>query len=74
MKMNKIFNVSSIRLMRFLYSLGFNKESFINDNGYENWKFNHTPELQEALDFYFKFRKKIGVNENDKQKTKNRNL
>lgn len=44
--------------MRFLYSLGFNKESFINDNGYENWKFNHTPELQEALDFYFKFRKK----------------
>lgn len=60
--------------MRFLYSLGFNKESFINDNGYENWKFNHTPELQEALDFYFKFRKKIGVNENDKQKTKNRNL
>jgi len=50
--------------MRYLYSLGFDKESFINKKGYENWKFLHTPELQEALDFYFALRKKIGVNEN----------
>ena len=69
---DKYFNASSIRLMRFLYSLGFDKESYINEKGYENWKFKHTPELQEALDFYFKFRKK-GVNENEKRKD-NRNL
>lgn len=53
----KYFKASSIRLMRFLYSLGFEKESFINEKGYENWKFEHTPELQEALDFYFNPRK-----------------
>lgn len=59
--------------MRFLYSLGFDKKSFINDNGYENWKFEHTNELQEALDFYFEFRSKNfkkGVNENEQTKIK----
>lgn len=66
----KYFKASSIRLMRFLYSLGFEKESFINEKGYENWKFEHTPELQEALDFYFNFRKNKGVNENDKTNSK----
>lgn len=70
---NKYFIASSIRLMRFLYSLGFDKKSFINDKGYENWKFEHTDELQEALNFYFEFRDKNfkkGVNENEQAKIK----
>ena len=59
-KMNsqKYFNVSSVRLMRFLYSLGFNKESYINSNGKENWIFEKSNDLQESLDFYFYMRKK----------------
>ena len=59
-KMNsqKYFNVSSVRLMRFLYSLGFNKESYINSNGKENWRFEKSNDLQESLDFYFYMRKK----------------
>ena len=32
---NKYYNVSSVRLMRYLYSLGFNKESYINDKNKE---------------------------------------
>ena len=68
----KYFNASSARLMRFLYALGFSKESFINENGYENWKFEHTENLQEALDFYFYMRKKNKeTNENDKKNDKN---
>lgn len=35
----KYFIASSKRLMRYLYALGFQKESFINSNNYENWKF-----------------------------------
>ena len=44
--------------MRFLYSLGFEKESYINSKGKENWRFEHTNDLQESLDFYFYMRKK----------------
>lgn len=65
--MNEKFKCESIRLSRYLYSLGFDKESvFVNGN--ENWLFEKTPELQECLDFYFNFRHKQklikGVNEN----------
>ena len=65
--MNEKFKCESIRLSRYLYSLGFDKESvFV--NGSENWLFEKTPELQECLDFYFNFRHKQkfikGVNEN----------
>lgn len=52
------FNVSSIRLMRFLYSLGFEKESYINIKGKENWRFYKTQNLTEALNFYYYMRKK----------------
>jgi hypothetical protein len=52
------FNVSSVRLMRFLYALGFNKESYISPSGKENWRFIMTANLQEALDFYYYMRKK----------------
>lgn len=68
MKKNK-FRCESIRLSRFLYSLGFDKESVIN-NDKENWLFERSPELQECLDFFFYMRKKLknqrikGVNEN----------
>lgn len=52
------YNVSSLRMMRFLYALGFNKESYINSKGKENWRFKKSEDLQEALDFYFYMRKK----------------
>ena len=54
----KYYHVSSVRLMRFLYSLGFDKQSYINKNQKENWRFEKTETLQEALDFYFYMRKK----------------
>lgn len=54
--MNK-FKCESVRLCRFLYSLGFDKESII-ENEKEYWLFNKSDELQEALDFFFYFRKK----------------
>ena len=59
----------SVRLCRFLYSLGFDKESIMKD-GKEQWLFERSPELQESLDFFFYFRKKLkdkrikGENEN----------
>lgn len=52
------YNVSSVRLMRFLYSLGFEKESYINKQNKENWRFIKSDDLQESLDFYFYMRKK----------------
>ena len=39
---NDYYNVSSVRLMRFLYSLGFEKESYYNTKNKENWKFKNT--------------------------------
>lgn len=55
------YNVSSVRLMRFLYALGFDKESYYTKNNKENWKFEKSSELFESLDFYYYMRKKIGV-------------
>ena len=55
---DKYFTASSVRLMRFLYALGFEKESFVNDKGYENWKFKDSEGLRESLDFYFYMRKR----------------
>ena len=49
---NKYYNVSSVRLMRYLYSLGFNKESYINDKNKENWRFFKSDNLDEAIEFY----------------------
>lgn len=57
--MDKYYNVSSVRMMRFLYSLGFDKESYINRNGKENWRFKWSSELQESLDFFFYMRNKL---------------
>ena len=55
--MEKKFIAKGIRLMRFLYSLGFDKESIVID-GKECCAFEKSDKLQEALDFYFDFRKK----------------
>ena len=57
MKDKKYYNVSSVRLMRYLYSLGFEKESYINESQKENWRFLKSDALQKALDFYFYMRK-----------------
>lgn len=65
--MKKYFTATSVRLCRFLYSIGFDKESFINDNGDENWRFEYSDDLQECLDFYFRKRNEIGVNRNGKR-------
>lgn len=44
--------------MRFLYALGFEKESYINNKQKENWRFIKSDALQEALDFYYYMRNK----------------
>lgn len=54
----KYYNVSSVRLMRYLYSLGFEKESYISKSGKENWRFEKSDDLQESLDFFYYMRKK----------------
>ena len=54
----KFYNVSTVRLMRFLYSLGFEKESYISPSGKENWRFLLSDNLRESLDFYHYMRKK----------------
>jgi hypothetical protein len=54
----KYYNVSSVRMMRFLYSLGFDKESYINPKGKENWRFLLDDNLKESIDFYFYMRNK----------------
>jgi hypothetical protein len=71
--MNKKFRATSIRLMRFLYGLGFDKESEFID-GKETWLFEKSDELFESLDFFFDMRNKLrskknktGVNNNEKR-------
>lgn len=54
---NEYFNVSSVRLMRYLYALGFEKQSYMNKQNKENWRFKKSTLLNEALDFYFYARK-----------------
>ena len=72
--MNK-FKCKSVRLCRFLYGLGFDKESIV-VNGKEIWLFEKSDDLQESLDFFFNMRKKLknkkttGANENDSEKSK----
>lgn len=56
--MNNKYKCESIRLCRFLYSLGFDKESKLNDNGDEYWLFETNQDLQKSLDFFFSMRRK----------------
>ena len=64
------FKCKSVRLCRYLYSLGFNKESKYDNNENEYWLFEKSNELQKSLDFFFVMRKEImkkktGANENE---------
>ena len=56
--MEKYFRCDSIRLCRFLYSLGFDKISKQDSNN-EYWLFERSPQLQYALDFFFSMRKQL---------------
>lgn len=58
--MKEYYNVSSVRMARFLYCLGFDKESYIDKNGKERWRFEKTDLLMEAVVFYKQMREKNG--------------
>lgn len=55
--MQKKYKVKNKRLSKYLYSLGFNRESVIIDN-VEYWFFEESKAFYEALDFYFYMRQK----------------
>lgn len=57
--MKKYYKCESIRLCRYLYSLGFNKISKFDSNKKEYWLFERSNELQNALSFFFSMRKKM---------------
>ena len=44
--------------MRFLYALGFQKESYFNNEGKENWRFIYDENLSESLNFYHQMRQR----------------
>lgn len=52
----KYYNVSSVRVMRFLYALGFAKESYLTKDNKECWRFEDNDALRVALCFYKKMR------------------
>ena len=52
------YKCESVRLCRFLYSLGFEKESRFDENKNEYWLFERSQDLQKSLDFFFCMRKK----------------
>lgn len=53
----EIIRIKNKRLSKYLYSLGFNRKTII-ENNIEYWTFTKSELLQEALDFYFAMRKK----------------
>ena len=55
--MKEYYKCESIRLCRYLYSLGFNKISKFDSNKKEYWLFERSNELQNALSFFFSMRK-----------------
>ena len=59
--MNRKYKCESVRLCRFLYGLGFDKESKFDENNNEYWLFERSQELQNSLDFFFSMRKKINA-------------
>ena len=56
--MKNKFMCKSVRLCRFLYGLGFDKESIF-ENGKEYWLFEKSDDLQESLNFFFYMREKL---------------
>lgn len=57
MEKDKYYICESIRLCRYLYSLGFDKQSKFN-NDKEYWIFEKSDDLQKSLDFFFSMRKR----------------
>lgn len=55
--MDNKYKVKNKRLSKYLYSLGFERESIIED-GNECWLFVINENFKEALDFYFNMREK----------------
>ena len=55
--MKNKYKCESVRLCRYLYSLGFEKES-VYENGKEFWLFEESDDLQKSLGFFFCMRKK----------------
>ena len=47
-----MFKCKSLRMCRYLYSLGFEKKS-VYENGNEYWIFEESNRLNKALDFFF---------------------
>lgn len=56
--MKNKYKCESVRLCRYLYGLGFDKES-VYENGKEYWLFEKSDDLQKSLDFFFCMRKKM---------------
>ncbi len=56
--MENKYKVKNKRLSKYLYSLGFNREYYTDDNKIEYWLFDKSDVLKEALDFYFYMRDK----------------
>lgn len=56
--MNNKYKCESVRLCRFLYSLGFDKYSKFDENNNEYWLFERSQDLQKSLDFFFSMRRK----------------
>lgn len=52
------FKCESIRLCRYLYSLGFEKESRFDENKKEYWIFKKTTDLQKSFRLLFLYEKK----------------
>ena len=57
--MNNKYKCESVRLCRFLYSLGFDKESKTDINNNEYWLYEKSNDLQNSLNFFFAMRKKL---------------
>jgi len=45
-------------MMRFLYALGFDKESYYDKNNVERWRFKKTDDLLLSVKFYKEMRQK----------------
>ena len=60
------YKCESVRLCRFLYGLGFDKESKFDKDGNEYWLFKRSPELQSSLGFFFYMRKQLNKKRSDK--------
>lgn len=54
---NKEIVIRNKRLSKYLYSLGFDRKSYLKDKN-EYWIFEESDDLHESLDFYFYMREK----------------